>query len=1105
MIDDVLRAGGWPLLLEAGVTDAEARAFAVPTGTVTFLLTDVESSTRGWEASPDAMTVAIARHYELLDGAISAHGGVRPVEQGEGDSVVGAFGRSSDAIAAALAAQQALLSEPWPEGGTLRVRMAIHTGEAQLRGDGNYFGQPVIRCARIRATGHGGQVLLSDATAALVADHLPADAALLDLGLHRLKDLGRPDRVWQLVHPDLPAEHPPLRSLDSFRHNLPSQVTPLIGRVADIEAVTALVDTERLVTLTGPGGVGKTRLAMAVCAEVIERWPGGVLWVELATVLEQDAVGRAVLAALRCPEVPGVTPAQQLAGELAEGPALIVLDNCEHLLDGCGRFVMSMLAALPSVSILATSREPVGVPGEVIWPVPSLGVPPTERSLDVPSLSQYDAVRLFVDRAHRARPSFVVNDANAPAIAQVCHRLDGIPLAIELAAARCRQMTAEHIERELDNRFRLLTGGTRGVVARQQTLMASIDWSFERLDEVEQRIFRRLGVFVGSFPLEAAEAIASSCSDVEPVEVFDALSHLVDKCLVVVGEDRDGEPLYRQLETIRAYAVERARQAGELAQLQASHAQWWTSWLSDRWLVLHTEAVADVVEQFHGNVASALLWSVSTPELGLRLLFLVCRAWLGTSRLGDAMTAFDALITPDNARLHGPAWRDAALAGAPFVVAARGYEVFVALLNQVKAEAEAASDRYHEVRAAWMLSMTDTVSLELRDLAREHGDPYLQTIATVTAAQWRALNDPLEAQDLLREATLVAESSGNRFARDWVTRVRGYLARDTGDLAHAMELAETLIDRGAVERGLPLLISAAFLAADADRLAGAVTTAEAHSRRMPGEHHLLARAIRRQQLLTDDAVSAVDDDLDNWIPTSGTLWVDCREAIAAGAADEAVAAVERHDYDSPHSNVVRSAILAATTGSEDAWHEALRVAVEHDLRLISADALEGIAVAAAESESWTECLRLAGAAERLRDETGYRWRFAPERDALAGALQAARTALSPDEAAAALLAGRNLDDRAAAAFAARSRGTRKRPKLGWASLTPTELEVVALVSQGLTNPQIAGQLLMGRATVKTHLDHIFVKLGVQTRTEVAAAAIRREATQQRRSPAASAP
>ena len=626
-----------PDLLSLRAPDVGAEdTSSLPTGTVTFLLSDVEGSTRRWQQAPDAMAVAVPRHYELLDEAIVAHGGVRPVEQGEGDSVVGAFSQASDAVAAAVAAQRAFALERWPEGAELRVRIALHTGEAQLRDRGNYVGHTLNRAARIRDSGYGGQMLVSAATAALVADRLPADATLVDLGQHRLQDLARPEHIWQVVHPDLPSTFPSLRTLDVFRHNLPVQLTPLIGRTSEIADVRGLLGGDRLVTLTGSAGVGKTRLALAVAADTVESHPGGVWWVELAPLSDPEAVGRAALAAIGVRETPGASSIHQLAAELGDQPSLLVLDNCEHLIVGCAALVAGLLAANPSISVLATSREPLGVPGEITFRVPSLPCPSPEQTIDVPDLADYDAVALFVERARRARPTFAIDEANAAAITQICHRLDGIPLAIELAAARCRQLSAQRIAAELNDRFRLLTGGARTVMARQQTLAASIDWSHERLDDVEQITFRRLGVFPGPFPLEAAEAVVAARGDIEPGDVFDLVSRLVDKSLVVADEGLGGEPRYRMLETLRAYALNRAHAAGELNTLRDAHAAWWAQWLEPRG-AMPTDEVLEEVDEFHDNLIAALDWSAGQAPLGLRLLRGLARSWESLGRAGDAM------------------------------------------------------------------------------------------------------------------------------------------------------------------------------------------------------------------------------------------------------------------------------------------------------------------------------------------------------------------------------------------------------------------------------------------------------------------------------------
>ena len=442
----------------------------LPTGTVTLLLADVEGSTRLWQTQPEEMTAAIARLDRTVCDIIAAHHGVRPVEQGEGDSFVVAFARASDAVACALELQRAPLAP-------IRLRIGVHTGEVQLRDEGNYVGPTINRTARLRDLAHGGQTVLSGITEDLVLDRLPADAWLTDLGSHQLRDLPRRERVVQLCHPDLRNEFPPLRTRETVvAQHLPVQFTSFVGREAEINDVRQILADNRLVTLTGAGGVGKTRLAVQVAAEIAGGFGDGVWLVDLAPITDPDLVPVAVIRALGLPDQPGRSTMDTLLRFVGDRRMLMVLDNCEHLLDACAALVVALLGGCPAVRLVATSREPIGVAGEVSWRVPSL------------SLAD-EAIELFTDRARRVRPDFRLTDDNAAIAAEICRRLDGMPLAIELAAARVRVLSLTEIRDGLHDRFRLLTGGARTAVRRQQTLRASVDWSHALLTEPERILF----------------------------------------------------------------------------------------------------------------------------------------------------------------------------------------------------------------------------------------------------------------------------------------------------------------------------------------------------------------------------------------------------------------------------------------------------------------------------------------------------------------------------------------------------------------------------------------------------------------------------------------
>lgn len=481
---------------------------------LTFLFTDIEGSTQLWERFPDAMPAALAKHDQLVRSAIEQNGG--SVFKTVGDSFCAVFESASDAAHAVLQAQLALQAETWDDRFLIKARMALHTGEAHARDD-DYFGNTLNRCARLLAVGHGGQILASSATETLLRDHLPEGATLKSLGSHRLKDLNQPEVIYQLVHAQLIEEFPTLRGLGSFPNNLPVQLTSFIGRERDIAEIKESLASKRLITLTGSGGVGKTRLTLQVAAEMLEQFPDGTWFVELAPVSDPALVPQVIASILHLHEEPQRPIADTLVNYLRSKTLLLVLDNCEHVLDACIRLCDAILHQCPQVRILASSREALGIVGEQSYRVQSLTLP-DPRHLDSAQLAQtlesYEAARLFVERAMLSLPDFQVTESNAAAIAQICHRLDGIPLAIELAAARVKAMSVEQLLARLQDRFRLLTGGSRTALPRQQTLRAAIDWSYALLSDQEKTLLRRLSVFSGGWTLEAAEKVCSDDADI---------------------------------------------------------------------------------------------------------------------------------------------------------------------------------------------------------------------------------------------------------------------------------------------------------------------------------------------------------------------------------------------------------------------------------------------------------------------------------------------------------------------------------------------------------------------------------------------------------------
>jgi len=615
----------------------------MPSGTVTFLFTDIEGSTKLWEAHPEAMRSSLARHDTLMREAIGSSGGY--VFKTIGDAFCAAFATASDAVHAVLAAQLSLAAEPWPDETPIRVRMALHTGAVESRDD-DYFGPPVNRVARLLSTAHGGQSVLSQPTYELVRDALPPQSSLKNLGAHQLKDLARPEQVYQLVHPLLRAEFPPIRSLSTHPNNLPQQLTSFIGRERETEDIKSLMAKSRLVTLLGSGGTGKTRLSLQVAADLLESFPDGTWFVELAPLSDPSLVARTLADVISVKEQAGEPVMATLLRFLKDKKLLVVLDNCEHLVESCASLAHEILQKCPDVQVLTSSREALGISGEQTYRVPSLSLPDPTKPQTAESLSHYESVRLFVDRAILARPDFQVTNQNAPALASLCYQLDGIPLAIELAAARVRSLTIEDIDSRLNQRFRLLTGGSRTALPRQQTLKALVDWSYDLLSDAEKALLCRLSVFTGGWSLEAAEAVCAG-HPIEDWEVLDYLTSLCDKSLVVADE-HDGAIRYRLLETVRQYAGDRLQEAGEQAAYRTRHLQYMRAWTQAMEPKLRGPEQVEALRRMDAerdNVRAALDWSLKTEsEDGLWLIGAVWFYWYVRAHVREGRMWADSLL-----------------------------------------------------------------------------------------------------------------------------------------------------------------------------------------------------------------------------------------------------------------------------------------------------------------------------------------------------------------------------------------------------------------------------------------------------------------------------
>jgi len=731
---------------------------ALPTGTVTFLFTDIEGSTQRWDAHREAMSAAVQRHDAIVRAAMDAHGGY--VFKTLGDAFCVAFARSDAAVAAALDFQRALAAEDFAAVGGLRVRVALHTGTADER-DSDYFGPAVNRVARLLSIGHGGQTLLSGVMHDLVLGSLPSRVSLRDLGEHRLKDLSRPEYVYQLVAPDLASEFPALRSLESMANNLPLQMTSFVGREREVAEIAELLGTHRLVTLVGSGGIGKTRTSLQVAANLLDGSGNGVWFIELAPLASGGYIPAAIAQVLGLSLPPQGDELAHLVKTLKSWHALLVFDNCEHLIDASAKSIAALLRGCPKISVLASSRQGIGVAGEATYRLPSLAV--GDDAAAAP------AVALFVERAISADQRFALTDENASIIVEICRRLDGIPLAIELAAARVKILSPRQLHDRLDERFRVLTGGSRDVLPRQKTLRALIDWSHDLLDDRERMLFRRLGIFVNGFTLEAATAVGTS-DDLGELDLFDVLASLVDKSLVLA--EPAGDALrYRMLESTRAYAREKLGAAAESQERSLCHLRHLRDRFVDERESLHRTGRAEPCERLIAteleDVRAALDWGMANRE---------------------------ALLASEMIVAVGSGWRAVALVGEGYERIGRAIEL---LGDRARASLRSALFVWKGVYAADFGRITEScdVSSEGVRLGRASGDRI--TLAFALLFQGNALRRAGhidDAADAAAEAEALI-SSEDRWLALFALQNKAALVGMSGDHESAVRLSQEFRDK----------------------------------------------------------------------------------------------------------------------------------------------------------------------------------------------------------------------------------------------------------------------------------------------------------------------
>ena len=1110
----------------SGIT-ADGAGAALRAGTLTFLFSDFEDAVRLRDAAPDAMAQAVDAHREIVSEAAARGGGVELAAEGAGSAAV-AFRSPADALRAALDVQRAVHAREWPDKLAPGVRIALHTADLKPGLERNHGALALGRCSRLAAIARGGQTLMSRATRELVVAQLPDGVELVDLGFHGLPDLGRPEHVYGLADGDEPGERDALRSLDTVPNNLPRELTSFVGRERELAEIWGVLRNARLLTLTGAGGCGKTRLALQAAADALDRWPEGVWWVDLAPVTDQVTLGQALAEALGVRQVSGHSALKAAVAHLSTRRALVLLDNCEHVLDDAAEAVQALLKGCPEATILVTSRAPLDLPAETTWRVPSLSLPDPEASEPLRAVAESDAARLFIERATKVRPDFTVTDATAPALAEICSKLDGIPLAIELAAARVRLLSVEQLADGLSDRFRLLTGGDRTALPRHRTLRASVEWSHDLLSDDERMLLRRLAVFAGGFTLEAAEQVCA-LDDAAPTGILDVLASLVARSLVI-GEERGPAMRYRMLQTVREYALERLREADEVATIRDRHRDFFLA-LAERTapglLTRDAQSRLDALDTERPNLNLALEWAIETDgERALRLCVALSFWW----RMRGVYAAADATVcralyaaerNPSSLRARG-LWTLASLRtrGGRYREALDAAQVALAVAEEVDdAPAMAwAIDVIGRIRFG-----SDPVGfrpLQERglELARASGEELCRLSITQNIAIGHAVCGEYDvAERMFDEVRPTIEQRGYAeiLATNWLWKANGYEAM--GDAERFFECAERALEAAREIGDSPAEGTVHAHMAMFELAQGRVD--EAAERLEASRERVLASGAGLALVSTEymlAAVQATRGDLDGARSLlEASLARDIGHGVhfawtAAQLADVLRVAGDRDGAEvwarkalevteriqSPHTSwcleiLGRLAVARASwSEAERLLHESLAKRSRLKLRRWLPQTLDALAEVAAGLSSYGEAARLLGAAERGRSDLGL-VRWAPDVPRFEALARDLRMEMGDEAFCAAWSEGTRLDLEGAVGWISRGRGPRKRPPAGWESLTPTELEVARHVAAGLTNIEIGEAMFVSRGTVKTHLSHIYGKLGLRNRAELTAEATRR--------------